>query len=166
MDRERFDELTRLLSREQPRRVVLGSILGAALLGRGSHVLAAPGRAKGKGHSKDHGRGHDKGRGQGHENDKLCRDLSCGKLAVPEGDEPEFCCKGGFCSCGGKCCADACFWKGPEDALEDVVCCTGPKWVVCRVEIDGIQTDTCCEGSCEACAPPGPSGIAGSYRRR
>jgi hypothetical protein len=168
MDRERFDALTRMFVAKRSRRGALVAVVGAALFQGGAHALAKPGKAKGKGHGKGHGAGHDTGAGQGHDNDGTCDPAACARLPVPEGAKPEFCCKGGFCSCGGKCCPGTdCFQSGLPDEPINVFCCTGPKLVVC-CEKDDCTRDpeaTCCAGSCDACGNPGPSGIAGSYRR-
>jgi hypothetical protein len=167
MDRDRFDTLTRAFARRTTRRVTLGALLGLGLLGRGRDSLAKPGKAKGKGHSTSPGKGHDKGKGCGHQNDKICAELSCEKVPVPVGEDREFCCKGGFCSCGGDCCEDACFQTGTEESPNRVFCCTGRNLVICRVPtgVPGEFRDTCCKGSCDACDAPGQTGIAGSYRR-
>jgi hypothetical protein len=168
MDRERFDALTRLFASKGSRRAALGAVIGVSLFQSGARVRAEPGKAKGKGHGKDRGAGHDKGNGQGHRNDGTCDPAACAALPVPEGAKPEFCCKGGFCSCGGTCCSEIdCFQSGLRDEPINVFCCTGPKLVVCCEEDDCAKdrTATCCAGSCDACGAPGPSGIAGSYRR-
>src|SRR5215211_63342 len=157
MDQERFDALSRALASARHRRGVLGLVLGATLFAHGSSVFAEPGKAKGKGHGKDGGDGHAKGKGKGHGSDKACAELAC-ETIVPENQKPEFCCKGGFCSCGGRCCEGHCFQIG-DDVLnpEEAFCCTGPKLFDCGGNI-------CVEGSREDCAAPGPSLIAGSYR--
>ncbi|MGH2616514.1 MAG: hypothetical protein ACRDJC_14820 [Thermomicrobiales bacterium] len=164
MDRERFDVLTRLFASKQSRRAALGLLLSATLFGPGAHGLAKPDKAKGKGHNKSRGKGHDKGddhgHGHGHDQDGLCDAARCG--TNPETGKRETCCKDGSCSCGGNCCATACFQVGPIEHPDAVFCCTGPKRVICGETKDD---ETCCEGSCDACDPPGPSGIAGSYRR-
>lgn len=165
MDRERFDSLARVIAAKRSRRGAVAAILGLAVLGHGSPVDATPGKAKGKGHSNNGGAGHDKGHGQGHGNDKVCADLACEKTPVPDGSEPEFCCKGGFCSCGGACCEGACFQTGTDDNPKQVFCCTGKMRVVCQVLFEGELRDTCCDGSCEVCDAPGTSALAGSYRR-
>jgi hypothetical protein len=163
MDQERFDALSRALASVRPRRGVLGLVLSATLLGHDSSVFAKSGKAKGKGHSKDGGQGYAKGKGRGHVCDKVCAELACEKTPVPSGKKAEFCCKGGFCSCGGSCCEGQCFQTGAETNPTKVFCCTGPKMVVCP---SASGRETCCEGSCDSCDAPGPSGIAGSYRRR
>ncbi len=103
MDHERFDALSRAFAFVRPRQSVLSLILGATLLSRSSSVLATPGKAKGKGHSKDGGHGHETGKGKGHASDKICASLACEKYPIPSTGKAEFCCKGGFCSCGGSC---------------------------------------------------------------
>jgi hypothetical protein len=163
MDHERFDALSRALASARPRRGVLGLVLGVTLLGHGSSVFAEPGKAKGKGHSKDGGSGHETGKGKGHAFDRLCATLACEKYPVPSTEKAEFCCKGGFCSCGGSCCQGECFQTGDVANPTKVFCCSGPKLVVCETA-SGDQT--CCEGSCENCDVIGPSAIVGSYRRR
>jgi hypothetical protein len=168
MDRERFDALTRLFASKQSRRAALGAVVGVSLFQGHARALAKPGQAKGKGHGKDRGAGHDASNGQGHQHDGKCNPLDCAKIPVPEGAKPEFCCKSGLCSCGGKCCADIdCFQSGLRDEPIAVFCCTGPKLVICCESEDCTKDPqaTCCAGSCDACGAPGPSGIAGSYRR-
>jgi hypothetical protein len=160
MDHERFDALSRALASARPRRGVLGLILGATLLGHVSPVFAERGKAKGKSHSKDGNRGHEAGKGKGHASDRTCAALLCATIPVPDKQKPEFCCKGGFCSCGGRCCEKQCFQIGSDEKKpEEVFCCTGPKLFDCG-------DDICVEGSIEDCAAPGPTLIAGSYRRR
>jgi hypothetical protein len=169
MDQDRFDTLSRALASTPHRRSLLGLILGAALLGRGGQSAAAGDKGKGKGHSQSGGEGHEKGKGEGHQCDKICADLACDDVKqtpVPPGARPEFCCKGGFCSCGGKCCEGQCFQTGTEESPDNVFCCTGPKLVVCQVLRNGELEDTCCKGSCDTCDDPNTSAIAGSYRRR
>jgi len=139
---------------------VLGLVLGATLLDHGSLVSAKPGKAKGKGHSKGRGKGHAKGKGKGHEYDKVCADLACETKPVPIGQKKEFCCKGGFCSCGGACCEGHCFQIGSDEKHpEAVFCCAGQNLFDCG-------GDSCVEGSSEDCNASEPELIAGSYRRR
>jgi len=167
MDHERIDALSRALAYPRPRRTVLGLVLGVTLLNHGSLVSAKPGKAKGKGHSKSRGTGHAKGKGQGHVSDKECASLACDEIPVPSGEKAEFCCKGGFCSCGGSCCQGHCFQaNGTDGKLASVICCTGKKLVECPGNTESKEDDTCCAGSCNACEVPGPLLIAGSYRRR
>ena len=163
VERERFDDLARVIATKRSRRGAVATFLGLAVLGHGAPVAARPGKARGKGHGtgSDHGHGH----GHGHDNDEVCAALACEKTPVPEGSKPEFCCKGGFCSCGGACCDRACFQTGLDDDPAKVFCCTGKKKVICQVEFEGQLRDTCCEGSCANSDVPGTSALAGSYRR-
>jgi hypothetical protein len=161
MNYERFDVLTAVLASKLSRRRGLAEILGFALLNQGSLVGADPSKAKRKGHSKGRGTGHEKGKGRGHELHEQCTRLACETLPVPRGSRPEFCCPGGFCSCGGECCDQACFQTGDQTNPDQVFCCTGEGLVICG---EGPQA-TCCDVPCSQCQELGQSGIAGSYRR-
>jgi hypothetical protein len=146
MDRERFDALSRMVAQEQSRRAVFAALLSFAALGRGARVHANPGTAGGAGLSK------------------RCHALQCGNpklYPVPKGADPEFCCNGGFCSCGGECCANACFQTGDPRSPNAVFCCTRPDRAICGPRGE----ETCCERSCDACGELGETGLAGSYRR-
>jgi hypothetical protein len=162
MNDDRFDILTAVIASKKSRRRALGAILGIALLNQRSLFRADSGRAKRKSHSKGRGRGHDKGKSRGHEFDEQCTQLACETLPVPRTSRPEFCCEGGSCSCGGDCCDQACFQTGSSTQPDQVFCCIGGGLVICG---EGLQ-ETCCDGSCDRCRDPGPSGITGSYRRR
>ena len=168
MDRDRFDALTRFIASRGTRRGILGALASVPFAARQRAISAASDKAKGKGHDKSEDQEHG-GQGQGHQHDDLCAELNCHLLPVPEGERPEFCCKGGFCSCGGACCPETeCFQTGLNATHpQRVFCCTGPKLVIC-VPKDGIDPraeDECCKGSCAACDDPQSQGIAGSYRR-
>ena len=175
MDHERFDALSRALASARPRRGVLGLVLGATLLGHGSSVFAEPGKAKGKGHSKDGGRGHETGKGKGHAFGKACARLACDKQPVHEQQKQEFCCNGGSCSCDGDCCPGRCFQKYDlnDKVTPDRHCCPKPKdgGIMCEDEKGEV---VCCrynptkteKENCDSCTQLGTSWIAGSYRRR
>ena len=160
MDRERFDALARLIASKRSRRGAIAAVLGLALMGPGREAFAESGKGRGKGHDKGRGKGHGASNGQGHACEDACAGRKCG--IDPVTGKPEFCCKDGSCSCGGKCCGDACFQTGDVVTPNKVFCCTGSKKVICG---ETKADETCCEGSCEACDTPGPAGIAGSYRR-
>lgn len=155
MDRERFDQLARLLAAPESRRSVLAALASMATL-CGAPGQAARGKARGKGR------------------DETCDLDVC--LAGAATDDRVRCCKDGSCSCGGKCCGDRCFrWldMGSNQVVAEA-CCGKPirlgdgratRFVFCPDPKGGDPK--CCldagKTSCEACL--GPSGIAGSYRR-
>jgi hypothetical protein len=144
MDHEQFDMAMRVLASRQSRRSALAAILGITFFSRGVQTRDAAAARR---------RRH-----------RRCAGLGCKKLPVPKGSEPEFCCKGGVCSCGGECCAaEACFQIGPTDNPDRVFCCAGTDLHIC-----GKGTDaTCCGVPCEndQCPDPNLLGLAGSYRR-
>ena len=153
MDRERFDAIARLFADTRSRRRAIGLLLGAGLLAPHSTLLAGPGK----------GAGHRKCRGQGH------RDGECetGCRPDPRTGKPGFLCRDGFCSCGGKCCADQCFYDfGGTSRPVKEFCCTGPKLDFCPSE-DPNADPACCTSDAEnPCSCLGPGAITGSYRRR
>ena len=165
MDRNRFDTLTRMIAARRSRRGALAVLLGAALFDNHPPVLADLDTGKGKGQPANRVEGRKTGKGQGREDAECTK--KCEKYIDPKTSESEFCCKGGFCSCGGKCC---------QECLEELVippdgdvqvasafCCKAPM-VVCP-NPDGT-TVNCCKGSCNDCDEAGPGAITGSYRRR
>jgi len=175
MDHERFDALSRALASARPRRGVLGLILGATVLGHGSSAFAEPGKARGKGRSKDGNQGHETGKGRF---GKACARLACDKQPVPNGEVREFCCTGSSCTCEGDCCPGRCFQLyAPNGDLTPVRhCCPKPKdgGIMCEDEKGEV---TCCaydpdkteEENCSPdCDTPwtDTTFIAGSYRRR
>ena len=123
MDRDRFDALARLIASKRTRRTALASVLGFALVVPGRAVDADSGKARGKGHDKGRGKGHGACSGHGHASEDACAGIKC--RVDPVTNKPEFCCKDGSCSCGGKCCGDACFQTGDELTPTKVFCCTG-----------------------------------------
>lgn len=161
MDRERFDAIARLFADTTSRRRAIGLLLGAGLLAPQSPLLAGPG--KGTGHRKCRGQGHLKGAGKGH------RDGECetGCPRDPRTGKPGFRCDDDSCSCGGKCCAEQCFYDfgGTARPVKEF-CCMGPKWDFCE-SLDPRAEPLCCESDAEnPCSCLGPGAITGSYRRR
>jgi len=161
MDRERFDAITRLLADSRSRRRALGLLLGAGLLAPHSTLLAGPG--KGVGHSKCRGQGHLKDTGQGHDEGECKTDCP----PDPRTGKPGFLCRDGSCSCGGKCCADQCFYDfGGTSSPVAEFCCTGPKLDFCP-NADPNAAPACCRHDAEdPCSCAGPGAITGTYRRR
>lgn len=162
MDRERFDVIARLLADTRSRRRALGLLLGVGLLTAHSDLLAGPG--KGAGHRKCRGQGHLKDTGQGH-NEGECK-TDC--PPDPRTGKPGFLCRDGSCSCGGKCCADQCFYDfGGTTSPVAEFCCTGPKLDFCPSTTDPLLDPTCCPHNAEnPCSCVGTGAITGSYRRR
>jgi hypothetical protein len=168
MDRERFDAIAKLFADTRSRRRALGLLLGAGLLAPHSTLLAGPG--KGVGHSKCRGQGHLKANGQGHHDEECGTDKGC--PPDPRTGKPGFRCDDGFCSCGGKCCADQCFYDFPGTTSPvKEFCCTGPKQVFCRSSTPG-QDPACCpkpagpgEPDTNYCTCVGQSGLPTRYRR-
>lgn len=95
MDRERFDELARLLATKGSRRSALGTLISVAILGHDPDDAGAkPGKSKGKakakrkGHDKGRGKGHDKGKGQGHTETEEPGEVQPEEVrAAPESDD-------------------------------------------------------------------------------
>ena len=162
MDREQFDAIARVFAATRSRRQAVGLFLGLGLLAPHSDLLAGPG--KGAGHRRCRGQGHLKDTGQGHDE----RECNTDCPADPRTGKPGFRCSDGSCSCGGKCCADHCFYDfGGTDGPVKEFCCAGPKLDFCPSEADPKADPVCCQHDAEnPCSCVGPGAITGTYRRR
>jgi hypothetical protein len=142
MDRERFDAIARLFADTRSRRRALGLLLGVGLLAPHSTL-------------KETGQGHNGGE---------CK-TDC--PPDPRSGKPGFLCPDGSCSCGGKCCADQCFYDfgGTSQPVAEF-CCTGPKLDFCPSKVLGADPACCRHDAEDPCSCLGPGAITGSYRRR
>src|SRR5215213_4203191 len=134
MDRDQFDAIARMFADTRSRRRVVAVLLGAGLLVPHSALLAGPG--KGVGHRKCRGQGHLKDIGQGHNEGECKSDCP----PDPRTGKPGFLCPDDSCSCGGKCCADQCFYdfSGTTSPVTES-CCTGPTSVFCPSKVLGVD---------------------------
>ena len=166
MEHERLDALARLIAIRGPRRGVLATLVGVALLRCGSGSLADQGKRKRNDRDK---RIRERRRKRRRRDNG--EDLGDGATCVPslcprdpESSAPGRCCPGDWCSCGSECCASSACWvlsrevpSGPGDDTPIRVeeeSCAPPAW--CITTCPGHEGECCAACPCDE-----QSGICG-----